>query len=114
HLPCPCGKSSDAYAIDATDGHGHCFSCGKNFPRKGVELGGLDDTSDKGYTFEYVARRGISKETHEFFGVKTAINAEGRPVSVAYVYPNKSTKIRRLEPKSFYTLGDFSAASGWG
>lgn len=30
-LPCPCGKSSDAYSIDPR-GWGHCFSCGDNFP----------------------------------------------------------------------------------
>lgn len=29
HLPCPCGKSSDGYAIK--DGWGHCFVCNKNF-----------------------------------------------------------------------------------
>lgn len=65
------------------------------------------------FTFEYVGRRGISKETHEFFGVKAAIDGQGRPVSVAYPYPNKSSKVRRLAEKAFYTVGDFSSASGW-
>jgi twinkle protein len=58
-------------------------------------------------------RRGISKETHEFFGVRTAIDAQGHPVSVAYPYPNRSAKVRRLAEKAFYTTGDFSGASGW-
>jgi twinkle protein len=35
-LPCPCGKSSDAYAIQ-DNGWGKCFSCGRNFPPEGEE-----------------------------------------------------------------------------
>jgi len=35
HLPCPCGKSSDAFSIEE-NGWGHCFSCEKNFPPKSI------------------------------------------------------------------------------
>ena len=34
HLPCPCGQSSDAYAVNG-DGWGTCFSCSKRFPPEG-------------------------------------------------------------------------------
>jgi twinkle protein len=105
HQPCPCGKSSDAYAV-ALDGHGRCFSCGKNFYEDKL------DTQD--YTYEYIARRGITKATHEFFGVKAQINAEGKPVSVAYPFENGAAQIKYLDRKDFRSIGDMSATGGWG
>lgn len=111
HQPCPCGKSSDAYAI-ALDGHGFCFSCGKVYGAKN-----LAEEADTGFTFEYLDRRNITKETHEFFGVRTQIDAAGKPVSVAYPYPNGAKQIRFLEPVTkadkFRSAGDMSGASGW-
>ena len=68
---------------------------------------------EPGYTYEYLERRGISRETHEFFGVKTRIDAAGKPVAAGYVYPNGSTQIRMFEPKNFYSIGDWSHASGF-
>lgn len=57
------------------------------------------------FTYEYVARRGIAKETHEFFGVKTEIDGDGKPRSVAYPNKNGYHLIRTLNPKNFYTIG---------
>ena len=68
---------------------------------------------ESNYTFEYLPRRGITRETHEFFSVKTAINRDGKPVSVSYPYKNGAKKIRTLETKGFYSRGDMSQASGW-
>lgn len=48
HLPCPCGKSSDAYSIQ-DNGWGRCFRCDKNFPpeqaNKYKEDGEITETS---------------------------------------------------------------------
>jgi Replicative DNA helicase len=107
HLPCPECPSTDAYSIDK-DGVGFCFSCNKPFGKKGNEL-----SEDTTYTYEYLPRRGITKETHEFFGVLTQINDKGVPVSVAYPYANGSTKVRTLNPKGFFSRGAMSEASGW-
>lgn len=110
HQPCPdtkgCG-STDAYSVDL-DGVGFCFACNKPFNKeREVEL------DDQKYTYEYLPRRGINKETHEFFGVQTRINSEGKPVSVAYPYPNGALKVRKLDKKEFYSHGPMSEASGW-
>lgn len=110
HQPCPCGKSSDAYSIDAKDGHGRCFSCGRYFPGdKEVE----QDTGQ--YSYEYMARRGITKETHEFFGVKTQVNSNGEPVSVAYPFDGGNAKVRLLAAKRFHWVGPnpSSVKGGW-
>ncbi len=98
HQPCPCGNSSDAYSV-AEDGHGWCFSCGKYFPGDKKEI----DLTE--FTYEYMARRGITRETHEFFNVKTQIDSTGKPVSVAYVYPDGATQLRFLEQKGFRWQG---------
>lgn len=68
---------------------------------------------EEGYTYEYLPRRGISRATHEFFGVQTKIDKSGKPVSVGYVYPKGAVKMRRLDVKAFYTEGEMSKESGW-
>lgn len=107
HLPCPlpnCG-SSDGYSI-ASDGHGYCFSCQGYTPPSGK--------GEQQFTYEYLARRSISKETHSFYDVKTKIDASGKPVSVGYQYPNHSFKIRNFDKKEFYTEGDIGKAGLFG
>lgn len=110
HLPCPdtvnCG-SSDAYCIHQ-DGHGFCFSCNKPFNKEKKEIP-LNEC-----TYEYLPRRGISKETHEFFNVKTQVGPDGKPTSVAYTYPKGAVQVRNLEPKGFYSVGKISEEGGWG
>lgn len=110
HQPCPCGDSSDAYAV-AKDGHGWCFSCGKGFFENKEDSRVSDPTQN--YTYEYLERRGITKETHQFFGVETQINAEGVPVSVAYPHADGWKQIRRIDiPKgkdTFRYVGDVTS-----
>ncbi|HEY6018530.1 MAG TPA: DnaB-like helicase C-terminal domain-containing protein, partial [Candidatus Paceibacterota bacterium] len=70
------------------------------------------------FTYEYIARRSISKETHEFFNVKARINSEGKPTAVEYVYPNGAIQVRRLDKKDFFSVSgpdvpSMSEASGW-
>lgn len=107
HQPCPKCTSSDGYSIHK-DGHGHCFVCNFLYYPKGEQE--LDET---GFTYEYIPRRGISKETHEFFNVKAKISSEGKPIAVGYPYPNGAVKTRRLDKKEFYSAGDMSRASGF-
>lgn len=105
-LPCPCGEHKQCYAIHQ-DGHGYCFSCSKPFNSMVDEM-----NNEENFTYEYVERRGIARETHEFFGVKARIDPNGRPVSVDYVYPNGAVQTRFL-PKGFASKGDMSNVGGW-
>jgi twinkle protein len=81
------------------DGHGYCYSC--NYYQNGK---GAPNNID--YTYEYLPRRGISKRTHEFYGVLSKIDAEGKPVAVGYPYAGgKWHKVRKLDKKEFYSDG---------
>ena len=55
------------------------------------------------YTTEYLPRRGITKETHEFFKVKTRVDPDGVPVAVEDPYANGSIQVRHLDEKQFYS-----------
>lgn len=103
HIACPACPSSDAYCV-YDDGHGYCFSCNYYKPREG-------DISD--YTYEYLGYRGIKKEIFQFYDCKTKIDDAGKPVSIGFVYPNSSIKVRTL-PKGFHTVGDISKAGLFG
>lgn len=54
HLPCPCGKSSDAYSVNEK-GWGKCFSCDKKFPPANsdevVDLGKAHDIEKRSKEF---------------------------------------------------------------
>lgn len=104
HISCPVCPSSDAYCI-YEDGHGYCFSCNHYTPKGG-------DISEN-YTYEYLGHRGITKETFQFYDCKTKIDDTGKPVSIGFIYPNSSVKIRTL-PKGFHTQGDISKAGLFG
>ena len=92
------------------DGHGYCFSCQTYFPseRHGTSA------NTKEYTYEYVSWRGVSRETMEFFGTKTKVNEDGKPISIYFKFPNGSNIIRKIEDKEFYTEGDISKAGLFG
>lgn len=98
HLPCPsldCG-SSDAYT-EYSDGHGYCFSCKKYFNNNKLE-----NFVSNEFTYEYVPHRGLTKETLIKYGIKTKIDAQGKPVAVGFTYPNGAVKVRRTDRKEFY------------
>lgn len=108
--PCPCGKSSDAYAINK-DGSGKCFSgqCDQGpkkdgfFPsprnREYVEEI-IEVKRDEGEVFDFFSHRGISKRTFEFYGVKSGMK-DGVLTRTGFIYPNGRTKIRNWSlPKS--------------
>jgi len=105
-LPCPSCPSSDAYA-EYDDGHGYCFSCQKYFPSKDGE---------KQFTYEYRAHRGIEPSTMAFYGIKTKVGKDGKPISDEFRYPNGATKVRYRDRKDFFwtTEGDSSCAGLFG
>lgn len=97
-LPCPNCTSSDAYHL-YDDGHGYCYSCQYYHPPEGYDR--LVE-----YTYEYLTRRGLTPETLRFYGIKTKIDPEGKPVSVGYPYPWGAYKVRNLDHKEFYWKGE--------
>jgi twinkle protein len=100
HVPCPCGKSSDAYCI--YDDHEHCYSCGKHtklndFPPIPTAAPPLDEN----VTFEYLAWRGITRETMAHYKVKTKIDSAGQPYSLGFPYGDDTFKVRTIADKKF-------------
>src|SRR5687768_14846347 len=93
-LPCPSCPSSDAYHL-YDDGHGYCFSCQYYYHPEKEEFDNLN------FTYEYLPWRGVSKKTMEFYGVKTKIDSDGKPVEIGYLYPSGAVKVRSFADKSF-------------
>jgi len=109
-LPCPCGNSSDAYAIDDA-GKGFCFSgkCGGK-----LFVNEKEEEWDKSkFTTETYPHRGLNKRTLERFNIQTKFY-EGTPIETAFFYPNGSIKIRNLAEKKFRTQGPMKDASLFG
>jgi twinkle protein len=99
HVPCPCGKSSDAYCIRPDDS-GYCFSCGKNFNPEG-KTEGMEEVKE----FVYQPYRGISRRTMEFSETKVAlVNSEA--VEVGFKFGN-AIKIKGVKDKSYSIRGPF-------
>ena len=127
HQPCPHPEcsSSNAFSYSPSKMVGVCFSCSNSYPKRGVKysaealeaypLGDLAQEDD--YTppapsqGSYVALRGITKETMEFFDVKTVVSPSGEPQSQTYVYPSGATKTR-LFPKNFRASGRMDCLFG--
>ena len=109
---CPCGNSSDAYALDS-NGNGFCFSggCKKPFFRNNsAEAEELDNEKRVDETFPH---RGLTARTLETYGTKTKMY-EGTPLETAFFYPNGSIKARSLAEKKFRTIGDMKNATLFG
>src|SRR5579864_5731026 len=98
-LPCPSCTSSDGYHL-YDDGHGYCFSC-KYLYLPNKETNGLSEE----FTYEYLPWRGVTKETMAYFGIKSKVAVDGKPISIGYPYGNGAYKVRRLDHKEFYWEG---------
>jgi twinkle protein len=109
HIPCDDCGSSDAKCT-YEDGHSYCFSCLAYTPPPKKEFNTLDEL----YSYEYLPIRGITKDTLQFYDVKTKIDSEGKPRSIGFPYPNSSYKIRLLDKKAFHTQGDIAKAGLFG
>jgi twinkle protein len=70
----------------------------------------LEDT----FTYEYLPFRGVAADTSRFYGCITKIDANGKPVSIGCPYPNGSSKVRLLDKKGFYSVGDIAKAGLFG
>lgn len=107
HLPCPSCSSSDAYA-EYDDGHGYCFSCEYYHPAKTDTVGSDRDV----FTYELLPRRGITAGVFKNFDVRTKIDAEGKPISVGFRYPNGDIKVRLVDSKTFYWIKNSTLPTG--
>lgn len=109
NLPCPCGKSSDAYSTNK-DGSGKCFSCGKFFPGDPIVV------DDSLCTFEYVELRGISQDVMRKYDVRTKVGPDGTPIEVGFSYTH-GWKVRKLNvPKkeAFRSVDDTATSPLFG
>jgi twinkle protein len=112
-IPCPCGESSDAYAIDK-DGKGFCFrgDCNKFFPVKEYKEDAIEQEEITGnVTYDYYPHRGISRSTMEFYNVQTML-IDGKPDSCGFVLPNKAVQIKKLDP--LVTKNRYRVNGNWG
>jgi hypothetical protein len=94
HLPCPCGKSSDAFTV-FSDGHGYCFSgiCSSPYfsevtyeGHKGLPIINIPATTSapQSYTTEYLPLRGLTKETLQKFNILTRVDESGKPYAIEF------------------------------
>lgn len=101
-IACPCGKSSDGYALDE-NGNGYCFGkCGGKFFKNNHDIG--EDKSS--FTAEYYPHRGLSEQTLKKYGTLTKF-FEGTPVETGFYYPDGAIKIRSIVGKNFKTVGEW-------
>lgn len=98
HIPCPCGKSSDAYT--QYDDHGHCYSCNKQFwpERERME----EAKPVNSFTYQQVPYRGHSVNTLQKYNVRLKVaDDSGQPFEVDYPWDNNGTMVRILADKKF-------------
>jgi twinkle protein len=79
------------------DGHSFCFKCNYYQPNKDYAL--------EDFTYEFLPYRGITKGTMEHYNCKTKVAADGSPVSLGFLYPFGSVKVRKVQDKEFYWAG---------
>lgn len=68
-------------------------------------------------TYEYLAHRGINKETFQFYNCQTKIDHEGKPLAIKYLYPNDAYKVEKLnvpKPEAWSSKGDIGKAGLFG
>ncbi len=64
------------------------------------------------FTYEYLPWRGVTKETMKFYDVLTKVDADGKPVSVGYKYPDERYKQRLIGEKKFISKKGEAPAAG--
>lgn len=95
NLPCPCGLSSDAYAIDKK-GNGYCFrgDCKdpvhiKNYSKRNWEE--EEELPEENIKIDHVPYRGINKATVKFYDILTKV-VDGKEEERCFRYPKNSFK----------------------
>lgn len=122
HLPCPCGKSSDAYSIK--NGFGHCFVCDKNFR----EDGNIEHQHNKAQPevekpptpfkplpsdFRDFPERGLSKNTMQRYGAWRDLSDDSTYYPIFRDGRHVGNKIRKPNKQFFYE-GDIKEADLYG
>lgn len=123
--PCPCGQSSDAYAV-YTDGHGFCFSGNCEKPYHPAPKDHVTDTKSTTTSkppadllhgeYQGLTKRRIHSDTCRKFGYHVAQIGE-KTVQVANYYTTDGLLIgQKVRPpnKEFFTLGDMKKAGLFG
>lgn len=116
--PCPDCGSSDACAI-YSDGHTHCFSCGKTSPGDGSSVTRRRPQLAEDFTpivgeVQALPKRGISEETCRFFGYTVGRDPKtGRTVQLAPYFNDTRQVVAqkwRDADKDFGVVGKLKAA----
>lgn len=98
HEVCPLciaeGRDTSEDNLAVYEDHSYCYAGHGLIDRKE----GFINT----FTYEYIPLRGIERDTLIKYDVKTKINPDGKPISIGFVYPNGSCKVRSLTDKDFY------------
>lgn len=94
-VACPCGKSSDGFAIDHK-GLGYCFSCNKT---KRVKEPQDESMEVQSVEYQIKSHRGLSRRTLEFYDIPIAV-VNGEDFSYVFKYPNGASKTKKLKPTS--------------
>ena len=92
HIPCPCGRSSDAY-VKYTDGHGYCFSCKAYHPAENGQ--GMLPSDNTNTSVEFVAYRGISESTMRKYGAVAEVSGDGHIAAMHFPY-GPGAKVRYI------------------
>lgn len=102
HGPCPCGKSSDAFATFA-NGSKFCFSCNKPF-------NSITFKEEK-MLRKTLSYRGHSAALLDKYKVPVYVDEENpaKPIAVDYHYPAGVTKRRIIEGKKFVYISEAKA-----
>ena len=100
HIPCGVCPSSDG-RCNYSDGHGFCFSCKHYFPSDTVS----NKIDDRSFSWETISFRGLTKEALAFYGIKSKIASDGRPLSTYYPHSTGGFKVRMWDKKEFFTEG---------
>ena len=105
HQPCPyeaCG-SSDAFSWEQDEQVGHCHSCARSYPMKGMNQLQIFDWAASDYPLKerkenimkreiasgtYTGIRGISPEVCELYGIQLQLDADNNPVRYAFKWSN--------------------------
>ena len=107
HIPCDVCPSSDGKCI-YSDGHAFCYACKHYTPPPAFKSG--DDDRSAGhvanlFTWETLPLRGLTKESLTFYGVKSKIASDGRPLSTYFPHDTGGFKVRMWDKKEFFSEG---------
>lgn len=63
------------------------------------------------FHYEVIPTRGLTKETLQFYNIKTRVDREGKPFVTDFVYPNGAMKQRPSDKKEFWWVDNGNSAA---